>query len=227
LKKKMAFALAALSILLVLTATISSTAALTPGLPGVKAGDTADYKVVGNPALPYNRTHISVLGTNGYYVALTSANYKPNGTLYSVEARNWSVDFYGGGSWNIAVFYWVVGGNFSNGAEILSAAPGVFVTDNLTMTAAGVSRFVLHATGTGVVVNYFDMYFDRVTGLVVQGNYDTPAGWINVTLLSTNVWSAPEGLSATTLLVIGMGAVIVVLLVAMVFIARRAGKHKK
>jgi hypothetical protein len=200
--------------------------ALAPGLPGVKAGDTADYQVVGNPALPYDRTHITVLGTNGYYVALTSANYKPDGTLYSVEARNWSVDFYGGGSWNIAVFYWVVGGNFSNGYEILAAVPGVFVTDNLTMTVFGVSRFVLHATGAGIVVNYFDMYFDRQTGLVIQGNYNTPAGWINVTLSSTNVWSPPEGLSASTLLVIGEGVIIVVLLVAMVFIARRGGKHR-
>jgi hypothetical protein len=123
----------------------------------------------------------------------------------------------------------VVGGNFSNGAEILSAAPGVYVTSNLTMTVAGVSRFLLHATGSSIVVSYFDMYFDRQTGLVTQGNYNTPGGWINVTLVSTNVWSAPpapEGLSASTLLVIGEGAIIVVLLVAMVFIARRGGKHK-
>jgi hypothetical protein len=223
----MAFALAALSILIVLTATTNSAVALTPGLPGVKAGDTADYKVVGNPALQYDKTHVTILGTNGYYVALTTANYRPDGTLFSADARNFTVDFYGGGSWNVAVFYWVVGGNFSNGYEILSAAPGVYVTDNLTMTVNGVSRFVLHATGASVVVSYFDMYFDRQTGLVIQGNYDTPSGWINVTLTSTNVFSPPEGLNASILLIIGEGAVIVVLLIAMVYFARRGGGKRR
>jgi hypothetical protein len=225
LKRKIAFALAALSILVVLTATANS--AVAAPLPGVKAGDTADYKVVGYPA--YNTTHITVWGTKGAYVALTATNYKANGSLYSVSNRNQSVAQYGGASWaTVGIFFWVVSKNLTVGpGEILGMSPGVFVRNNLTMTAAGVSRFVLHANGSASGrVTYLDMYFDRETGLVVQGNYRSAAGWNNVTLISTNVWSGAGGLSAEALLAIGEGAVIVVLFVAMVFFAVRARKHK-
>jgi hypothetical protein len=212
--------------LLVLSVVTYPTSAVT-GQSGVKAGDTADYKVVGSPALPYNRTHIAVLWTKGYYVALTSANYRPNGTLYSVEARNWSIDWYGTGSWNIAVFEWVVGSNFTNGAEILSAFPGVVVQNNLTMTVLGVSRFVLHANGSSVVVSWFDMYFDRLTGLVTKGNYFTPVGWINVTLISTTAFSpAPAESPFSTISIIAIAGVGIVALVAG-FLLGGHGKRKK
>jgi hypothetical protein len=213
--------------LLVLSVVANPTNAAT-GYPGVKAGDTADYKVVGNPALLYNRTHITVLWTNGYYVALTSANYRPNGTLYSVEARNWSIDFYGNINWNIAVFEWLVGKNFTNGAEILGAAPGVYVQNNLTMTVLGVSRFVLHANGSSVVVSWFDMYIDRLTGLVTKGNYLTPVGWINVTLISTNVWSPPAPAESpfNTTSIIAIAGVGIVALVVGLLVGRR-GKRKR
>lgn len=216
MRKIMAIAFAALAMLSVLGATTNSASAAFAALPGVKAGDTAAYKVVGDAYFPYNRTDITVWGTKGSYVVLTARNYLPNGTLYSVDNHNWTIESYGSGSWPEGVFYWVVSKNLTVGPdEILSAYPGVYVVNNLTMTAAGVSRFVLHANGSSVVTGfYFDMYFDRATGLVVQGNYGTPAGWLNVTLISTNVWSAPVagGLSTMTLAAIGEGVVILVLI---------------
>jgi hypothetical protein len=231
LSKKIAFAFAALSMLLVLAATMNSASAAFAPIPGVKAGDTADYKVVGDPYFPYNRTHIAVWGTKASYVALTATNYLPDGTLYSVDNHNWTVDFYGSGSWPSGVFYWVVSKNLTVGPdEILGAVPGVYVVNNLTMTAAGVSRFVLHANGSSMVTGfYFDMYFDRATGLVVQGNYGTPAGWLNVTLISTNVWSAaqpPPGVDLMTLAAIGEGIVIVVLVILTLFLALRMRRKR-
>jgi hypothetical protein len=198
LNRKFAYSFALLTMLLVPTAVVypSSAATYTPGL---QAGNTADYRVVGNPALPYNRTHVYFWGSVGTYALLTATNYKPTGAVQSVTAYNWSVDTYGGVSYMNAVFYWVVGSNFTKGDNILpDTAFGVYVQNNLTMTVLGVSRFILHANGSGLSVTWFDMYFDRATGLVTQGNYDTASGWINVTLISTNVWSPPASPPAST-----------------------------
>jgi hypothetical protein len=228
LNRKIAYSLALLTMLLVLSVVTNPTNAIT-FTPGVKAGSTADYKVLGNPALTYNRTHITVWGTTGSYVALTATNYRPNGAIDSVVAHNYSISSYGGSSFLDAVFYWVVGANLTKGPdEILSAFPGVFVVNNLTMTAAGVSRFVLHANGSGIYVTYFDMYFDRATGLVIQGNYATGVGWINVTLVSTNVWSQPapaESPFSTTSIIAIAGVGIVALVVGL--LVGRSGKRKK
>jgi hypothetical protein len=230
LSKKIAIALVALSMLLVLAATANSTAALTY-VPGVRAGNTADYSVVGNPALPYDKTHITVWGTKGSYVALTATNYLPSGGLYSIQNHNWSIDAYGGFSNYLdAVFYWVVTANMSNGDLVLvDTAFGVYVKSNTTMTVAGASRFVLYANGSALAVDPFIMYIDRASGLIVQGNFATASGWINVTLTSTNVWSAPEvgAISGMTLVAIGEGVVIVVLIVLIAFMAfrMRAKKH--
>jgi hypothetical protein len=229
MNNKIALALSALTILLVLAAT-TGTASATSYVPGVKAGNTATFSVVGNPALPYNRTDITVYGKTGSYVQLTAVNYRPDGSLYSVEAHNWTVDTYGSSSYADAVFFWVVSANLTKGDTVLADPfpTPVVVQSNLTMTAAGVSRFVLYANGSGIFVDPFLMYFDRATGLVVKGNYQTMAGWINVTLVSTNVWSiatttTPGGLPLT-ILEIGEAAVIVVLLVVLVFVMRRGKK---
>lgn len=221
MRKTIAAAFAALSMLLILAATTNSASAVYTPVPGVKAGDTADYTVVGDPYFPYTRTHITVWGTKGTYVQLTAANYFSDGTLHSADAHNHTIDFYGSGTWPAGVFYWVVSKDLTVGPdEILGAVPGVYVVNNLTMTAAGMSRFVLHANGSSMVTGfYFDMYFDRATGLVVRGNYGTPAGWLNVTLTATNVWSAPPGLDLIALAAIGEGIVIIVLIIVTVFLA--------
>jgi hypothetical protein len=214
----MAIAFAAFAMLLVLGTTTYSTSALAY-VPGVKAGDNADYRVVGNPTLPYNRTHIEVWGTKGSYVTLTASNYFPNGTLHSVVSHNWSIDSYGSfGGYLDAVFYWMVSANMSKGDNLLTdTAFGVIVQSNMTMTVAGASRFVLYANGSALAVGIFLMYVDRASGLVVKGDFDTMSGWINTTLISTNVWSAPVtttpgGLSTMTLAAIGEGVVILVLI---------------
>lgn len=226
LRNKIVLALSALTILLVLSSTTGSASAATY-VPGVKAGNTATFSVVGNPALPYNRTDITVYGTNGAYVQLTAVNYKPDGSLYSVESHNWTVESYGSSSYLDAVFFWVVSANLTNGDTVLTdAAFGCTVYSNMTMTAAGASRFVMYANGSGIFVNPFLMWFDRATGLIVKGDYATMGGWINTTLVSTNAWSppttttVPSGLPLTTL-EIAEAAVIVVLLLVLVLVMRR------
>jgi hypothetical protein len=228
LNRKIACSLALLTMLLVLSFA-SNPVNATTYIPGVKAGSTADYKVLGNPALPYNKTHITVWGKTGSYVALTATNYKPSSALDSVVAHNWTIDSYGGASFQDAVFYWVVGANFTKGDNVLpDTAFGVNVQNNLTMTVAGVSRFVQHANGSGLWVTYFDMYFDRATGLVIQGNYATASGWINVTLISTNVWSPPAPAESpfSTISIIAIAGVGIVALVVGLLIGRH-GKRKR
>ncbi|WXG47312.1 MAG: hypothetical protein WED05_11740 [Candidatus Atabeyarchaeum deiterrae] len=227
MRRRMAISLAMLSMLVILTVTIASPAAAAPPyVSGLSTGVTADYSVVGNPPLTYSKTHVQIWGIYGSYVALVATNIKSNGAIDSSNYANWSVDSYGGASYNLAVFYWAVGKDFANGDNVLpDTAFGVYVTDSLTMIVAGVARPVLHATGGGLVVTYFDMYFDKATGLVVKGDFALPTGWVNETLTSTTAFaSAPFDFTIVALI---EGVSIIALVVGLVLLIRRGKSSRR
>jgi hypothetical protein len=150
-------------------------------------------------------------------------NFKPNGAVDSIKSVNGSIEL----AYDY-IFYYVVSANLTKGDSVLNdVAFGVYVQNNYTTTVAGVSRFVLHANGTGLTILYFDLVFDRATGLVIQtssyGDHVINYGWLNTTLISTNVWTVPAGISFD---VVTIGLVGVVGVVALV-VGLLVGRHGK
>jgi hypothetical protein len=92
------------------------------------------------------------------------------------------------------------------------------------MTVAGISRTVNHLrTPDG----QFEVWWDKETGLMVKANVFI-IFWGNYTMMSTTTFAAPPGLFSNpmTLLALGEGGVILILLVY-IAVSRRGGKRRK
>jgi hypothetical protein len=217
LRKRTAYALVALTIILVITATTSPTRAADYTNVGVGLKDTATYKL--SSTFGYNGSHIYVWGIVGATTYINVTQTYPNGTLDKYQAI---------GDFTVFGVY-LVAGNLSVGDLLWNGLYSPTINRSTTMTASGVSRIVNIANNRSYPPFTMDrFYFDKETGLLIQGNIWTlAAGWRNFTLISTTAWPStpPEGLlSITTIALVG-GVGVVALAVG--FLVGRSGKRRK
>ena len=221
MRKRIAYPLALLSILFVLTATASSAAAADYTKIGVKIGDTATY-ALSETGSTDNTTTLLVWGILGTQVYLNFTDYTPLGTV-DVK-RQVIADIYAGSS---VGFIDLVAGNLTVNNELYSGSTGYWINDTTSMIISGLNRTVNHFKILGGDV---EVWWDKATGLMVKSNFFRHiTGWYNLTMISTTAWSAPAQppslLSNSWVLVaIGEGVLIVALIA---FVALRKGGKKR
>jgi hypothetical protein len=219
LRKTYLYSLAALSILLVLGATINPTMAADYNKVGVKVGDTATYKYSTTGSTD-NKSTIFVWGVVGSLVYLNFTIYTPSGT---VDGKvQYLVDVYAGEL--IPRYLYLIAGNLTKNDALYHGSTGFWINDTTTMIISGVNRTVNHFRLPG---GLWESWWDKETGLMVKANILYYV-WFNYTMISTTAWSAPAqppGLFSNpmTLVALGEGLVIVLLLV----LVSRRGKRRR
>lgn len=145
-------------------------------------------------------------------------NIHPTGT---VDLKDQIIaDVYGGG---FLTFMYLIAGNLTKNDGLYHGSTGLWINDTTSMTISGVTRTVNNFRDSGGIE---EAWWDKETGLMVKANILAFFVWLNYTMISTTAWSSPpSGLSTATLLAIGEGAIIVLLLVYIV--VSRRGKRKK
>ncbi len=222
MRKSLACSLAALSILLVLCATLSPTTAANYNKVSVRVGDTATYKV-SLTASTDNKSTTLVWGIVGTLVYLNATYYLPSG---AVDSKNqYLVDVYAGSV--LLTYMFLIAGTLSKNDPLFHGATGLWINDTTSMVIDGVNRTVNHFRAPG---GFEEAWWDKETGLMVKANIFLFFGWLNYTqMLSTNAWSAPAPppsllSNPMTLVAIGEGVLIVILALLLL---RRGGRRKK
>jgi hypothetical protein len=224
-RKKLAYGLAVLSILLVISGTLKSVGAATYTV-GVPTGTAADYSFA-QTDVKSTKVHIGVTGVSTPVITYTIAFYNPDNSLNSSHS---GVAYNITDIWSYSALQWFIGANLTVNDPL---APGLALFVNETVTGystAGSTRTVNHSNWTfrafNVPVLYYDAWWDKPTGLLVKLTWhsvQSSAYWINITLTATSLWTPGYGgglqLSTTTLLLIGGGAIVVVAIV--VILVRR------
>jgi hypothetical protein len=174
---------------------------------GVKVGDTADYKESVS-ALGFNETFVLVWKIIGPTVWLNETFITPNGLLFDYQ--------YDGNLSSFSEF--LVAGNLSIGDHLWNDASAPTINKTITMNAGGASRLVnIVNNATLSPLAFYNLYYDKQTGLLVQGDFQSIGEWANWTLLSTTAWSEPaqsEGITLTTVALIGCLGTVALIVVA-------------
>lgn len=222
MRKKLAYGLAVLSILLVVSATCNPAAAATYTV-GVSTGTKADYSYSQTNVTP-NRVNIDVTSVTTTVVTYTRTTYNPDNSVNNTHA---------GLTYDVtdlstySAFLWFIGANLTATTPVY---PGALYIVNQTISSysiAGATRTVNHSNQTFSALNipylYFNGWWDKPTGLLVKLSYHWvgpgPAYWVNLTLTGTSLWTPGYGtggglqLSTTTLLLIGVGAVVIIAII--------------
>jgi hypothetical protein len=114
----------------------------------------------------------------------------------------------------------LVAKNLTTNDRIYSGSP-TKINDSSVLTFGDMPRIINHARISGGLYEY---WWDKDTGLIVKINLYS-AGWLNMTMISTTAWfPAPPPASADNPLMLPllvMSALVAVLLVAIVLVARR------
>ena len=218
MKKTLSCTLAALTILLVLSATINTAPAVNYANIGVKVGDTAVYhsSFDGSTA---NKTVILVYGIVGTQIYLNITDYLPNNAVankYQLITDTQAGSFLG--------WLYLIASNLTTNDPVYSGA--IYkINSTKSMSIGGATRTVdvLNITTIGLTA-----YWDKTLGIMVKLNLWF-FGWSNYTMISftsPGAPSAPGGLSLSILAAIGEGVVIIVLLVYIVM-SRRGHKGRK
>jgi hypothetical protein len=191
---------------------------------GVKVGDTADYKTASSVSSD-NKTRIYVIYISGTIVTADYMSFFPNGTLHS--STSWTGNI---SSYEYPIYLVLLAAGLKTGDHLGTDPSSPTIDVNTTLNTAGTSRLANHAHATSylgvLLLSYLDAYWDQQTGLLIQGNFFALGLWLNFTLISTTVFSSGSALNTSTIALVE-GVVIVVLVIAMVLVARRGGKHRK
>jgi hypothetical protein len=223
MRRKLVCISAALSILLVFSATCALSTAVTYSL-GVTTGTTADYSAsVTNQNT--DKMSLNVKSTSGTELTVLTTYHYSNGTTKS-RTDTWDVSNGPGSNASLALsLEWlkIVSANLSKNDILYSGTTG-YINSTTSMSVGGQTRTV---NLWNVSHGYLVIYWDKPTGLMVKISlYLGPIyGWSNYTMTSTSLWSNsstgnPFGLSTTTLILIGGGA-LVVIAVLVILLRRR------
>jgi hypothetical protein len=223
LKKKSICAIAVLSMLLAFTSTFMPATAANYKDIGVSTGVivTYQYNSTASPSIPRLSVYYqSVVGTNATMVGTT---YHGDGTIHDSFTKSGNISLYTNVfAQNLRPY--VIAANLNVGDNITIGSPVTFkINSSSTMSVAGTQRTVLNLN-YNQLGSRTDFYYDQSTGLTVKANiYEGGTTWENITLISTNAWSAaPAGVSDLLLLTgIGIGAIVVGLAVGLVIGRRR------
>jgi hypothetical protein len=212
-KRKLAFGLALLTILMVVSATSIPTLATTYQL-GVQAGNTATYTASVTGLTNVTTAHLLVHNATGTVAGLIMSFYFSNGTLAKGENISALVDVTSTNGSDLG-FIFLIAKNLTAGDPVYPTAK-LTLNQTTSLTVAGASRAV-----NLLKIGNSSLYWDQATGIIVKMNLQI-IGWLNFSMTATNMWSAAGilGLSTTELLIIGV-VVILVIIVAVVLVRRR------
>lgn len=233
MKRRIAFALATLTLVLVLTTAMRPTAAIvyTPGITPSTSVYTQKFSIGGTGYKLVNTVY-NVAGTHVH----ENLTYYVNGTLY--RKLNPDVDVAANDYFDMPT---IIAANLTTGG-LLYGTPGPTINSSTTMIVAGANRTVNYFKqnpnfNASVLGFYLEAWWDKATGLSVKWNLWWPAGqggplWQNVTMVSTTAWSpsppaptpSPSAFSTTSILAIA-GVGIVALVIG--FLVGRSGKRKR
>jgi hypothetical protein len=192
---------------------------------GVRIGDTATYSFAAT-GWTIDRFTISVLDVSGTLVKLNVTYYNPNGSVNHTMILG-PADVSEGGL-----------GEYLLCANLSAHDPICYISEHSTaptfnetvqMTVAGASRTVNHLSMNtpNIVV---DRWWDKTTGLLVK-RVHLASYSINLTLISTSLWSAGGGLfgldTTATLLLVGGFLVTGVVIVGTALVLHGRGKRGK
>jgi hypothetical protein len=211
-RRSLVYSFVALSILLFLVASTAPAAAADYTKVGVKVGDTATYWTAMSGST-INKTVFLVYGIVGTAFYINYTYFLPNG---AVSSQGQLVgDTVTGG-----MMCALVAKNLTTNDRIYSGSP-IKINDSSVSTFGGVSRIINHARISG---GSYEYWWDKDTGLIVKVNLYV-VGWLNMTMISTTAWfPAPSPVPVDNPLMLPllvMGALVAVLLVAIVLVARR------
>ncbi|WXG47016.1 MAG: hypothetical protein WED05_10215 [Candidatus Atabeyarchaeum deiterrae] len=214
MKKNLAFGLVVLTLFLLLSVTFPSTKAASYTQLGVHAGDTADYTVrLGGffPNTAVNAARVTFWSVSGSYISGTFTIYGPN----HGESSTYTIS--GDASSGTNHIYWyAIAINLTKDDPIYSGAT-MKIDETITLAIAGESRIVNHFVGAFDGV-YYDLYWDKETGLMVKSYICFPDFVENLTLTSTTVFSF--GYYPVKLVLVG-GAVAVAVLAVIIALRKR------
>jgi hypothetical protein len=219
LRKTVLYSLAALTIILVLGATISPTMAANYNQVSVKVGDTGTYRVSFTSSTD-NKSTVLVWGIVGSLVYLNYTNYAPSGAVHT--KGQYIVDVYAG---SFLTYLYLTAGNLTKNDGLYHGSTGLWINDTTSMIIAGVNRTVNHFR---ISNGLQEAWWDKETGLMVKANIWF-FGWGNYTMISSTAWSAPAPppslfSNPMTLVAIGEGVLIIVLIALMAL--RGRGKKR-
>jgi hypothetical protein len=204
---------------------------------GVMAGDSADYSVHSYLYLPdVNRFYLQVTDVQGpIFSSIVSFNvtfYRASGSIYDTQAFH-SVNLsYPNENW--AVIFLIAA--YLSPGDTFYTTHGDFTGDISFQINATAHRFV---AGSIRAVNYVpgfligtpdvsdqpwgsDMYWDKGTGLSIEGHVLTMVGWFNWTITSMSLGIGSHGNDPAGYYILGGSVALVVALVAAIaVIARR------
>jgi hypothetical protein len=225
MKRKSICGIAVLSMLLAFTSTFVPATAANYKDIGVSTGVSVIYQY-NSTASPSIHTlgvyYQSVVGTNATMIGTT---YYGDGTIYGSFTKSGNISLYTN-IFDQNLRPYVIAANLNVGDNVTIGSPVTFkINSSSTMLVAGAQRTVLNLN-YNQLGSRTDFYYDQSTGLTVKANiYEGGSNWENVTLISTNAWSAaPAGISDTLLMAgIGIGGIVVGLAIGLVI--GRAKKH--
>jgi hypothetical protein len=225
MRKTRICAFAMLSLLVVSLTALTPSRAADYTKIGVRIGDTATYSFAAT-GWTVDRFTISVLDVNGTLVKLNATYYNPNGSVNHTMIL---------GPANVSrgqLGEYLLCANLSAHDPICyvsehSTAPAF--SETVQMTVAGASRTVNHLNMSTPSI-MVDRWWDKATGLLVKRVHLAPYS-INLTLISTSLWSAGGGLfgldTTATLLLIGGFLVAGVFFVGATLVIHGRGKRGK
>jgi hypothetical protein len=194
MRKSLTCAIALLSVLVLLSTSLTSSIAAIYTKIGVKAGDKADYSFTSkDPRIDGSVAHVSIQKVEGTVVTINGTIRYPNGTI-QVEFINGDVS-----SGEDSVYYFLICANLTGGDPIYSGSR-MKVTETISMNIVGASRDVNHMNSGNLLMS-FDVYWDKLSGLMVKLDASGFGFWITVTLTNTTAWSRsvqpPAGINNT------------------------------
>jgi hypothetical protein len=182
MKKSLAFLLATLSILIVLSSSLTSSLATDYTIVGVKAGDKAEYTFASSDSRMNGAVaHVSIQKVEGSKVTINGTIRYPNGTI---QGESIGGDISSGQN---SSYYFLVCANLTQGDPIFNGSD-MKVTETTSMSVLGATREVNHMS-LNYLVYSFDIYWDKLSGLMVRLVGGGMGQWIGVTMTNTTVWS--------------------------------------
>lgn len=212
MRKKMAYGLALLSILLVVSAMYTPALATTYEV-GVQVGNTADY-TASITSSDDTKLQLSVFSVSGTVAIFNASYYFANGTKDSSTSYSQTCDVNSASGSGLGWFL-LIAKNLAAGDPAYPTASFI-INETTTMIVAGTNRTVNHLS---LVNGLLNLYWDKPTGIMVKMNLFF-IGWLNFTMTSMNMESG-GGLSTTTLLLVGGVAAVVIIIAAAVVVMRR------
>jgi len=191
MRKALPFALAILSVLVLLSASLTSSLAADYTKVGVKMGDTADYLFASSDRkMDGAVAHVSIQKVEGTKVTINGTIRYPNGTM---QAQSISGDVYSGQN---SSYYFLICANLTQGDQVYSGSQ-MKITETISMSIVGALRDVNHFSSENILAS-FNIYWDKLSGLMVRLDGSGFGYSITATLTNTTAWSpSPQPPSET------------------------------